>query len=76
MYAKAQAFVEEQLMRDLECQTRSIARVGFAPTCTPMLHILEYRQRIANRLVVLVTLDVRYETNAASVALEARIVQT
>ncbi len=59
----------------MDQDARPVARVFLAAAGATVLHVLQDRQRVAHGLVVLVALDVGYETDATGVVLEVRVVQ-
>jgi hypothetical protein len=63
-------------VRDLEEHARPVARLVVPTDCAPVHQVFEYRDPLAHDAVRGFTLDVRYETDAARVVLEGRVVET
>src|SRR5206468_2233161 len=74
MNAQLNALVKEKFVRCLNHNTGAIACIIFTTAGTPMFHIFQYGQSIANVLVTFVPLNISYESNAAGIMLKGRIV--
>jgi hypothetical protein len=76
MDAQMQTLNEEKLVRDLQHDAGSVARIALASAGAAVFHIFKYGKRIRNMLVGFVSLDVRNESNTTGIMFKRRIVQT